>query len=119
MRAYALMAALCCLPQAARADEPPPPAIEARVENRLVEKRGRLEVSVGAAWLMNNDFYRHPGVALGAGLWLREWFAAEVTGGIYASTETDELKQVRMQTGFVPDSRPERGSIMGGGRLSF
>jgi hypothetical protein len=117
MRAYAVI--LLALPGLARAEEPPAPEIDARVENRLVQKRDRFDVSAGAAWLMRNDFYRHPGLALGAGYWIREWVSAEVVGDVYASVETDELKQVRMATGFVPDSRKERGALMGGGRISL
>jgi hypothetical protein len=110
---------LMLVPALARAEEPPAPQIDARVENRLIEKDGHFDVTAGAAWLMRNDFYRHPGLALGAGKWLREWAAVEIVGAIYASVETDELKQVRMDTGFVPDSRPEKGALMGGGRVSI
>ena len=117
MRAYALIVLL--VPALARAEEPAAPVVDARVENRLVEKNGRLDVTAGAAYLMRDDFYRHPGLALGAGKWLREWVAVEVVGAIYASVETDELKQVRMDTGFVPDTRQERGALEAGGRISL
>ena len=97
----------------------PGPEVPARVERRMVEKAGRIELSLGGAYLLRGDFYRNPGLQMTLGYWVREPLALELQVASYFASESDEARAVREETGFLPDSRRERATVALGARWSF
>jgi outer membrane beta-barrel protein len=116
--ARALLGLLACA-GSARADEPAAPRVEGRVERPLIQRQGHLDLAASASYLIRDDFYRNPGVVVALGYWVREAIALEVQAGVYASYESDEARAVREQTGFVPDSLREGGTLAAGARWAF
>jgi hypothetical protein len=112
----ALLVAL--LASAAHADEGDlKPSL--RIQRRFVEKKGRLATYVGFAYLGRSDFYRSPGVEVAGSYYLLESLAVDVRASYFFTYETDELVALSRTTGFVPDTRPSRMTLLAGGRWSF
>jgi len=118
-RVLALALVLGAGTRARAEDKPQPPPVEVRVQNRFVEKAKRFEMAIGFAYLERDDFYRNPGGQFTLTYWLRESLALEAQLAGYDSVETFEARQVREQTGFLPDIRRERPAQRQGGRWSF
>lgn len=103
----------------ARAEPPDELGPAQRIQRRFVDKQGHLALYAGVSYLERSDFYRSPGLDAAASYYFLESLAAELRASYYWSSPTDELLAVREHTGYIPDSRPSRASVLGGVRLSL
>jgi hypothetical protein len=93
--------------------------VTARVERRFVEKRGHFSPALGFVYLARGDYYRNPGAQLSLGYWWRESVALELQAAVFAAVEGQEIEEIRVQTGFLPDARRERAIFAVGPRFAF
>src|SRR5207302_1267273 len=99
--------------------EPPPDLVPAaRIQRRFVEKRLHVAVYAGFAWIGRNDFYRSPGVELAASFYVIEPLAVDLRAAWLFSTPTPELSELVARTGYIPDTRAETATVLGGLRWS-
>ena len=92
---------------------------EVRIQRRFVEKRHRIALYAGFAYIGRGDFYRSPGVELAASFYVLEALAIDVRGAWLISSPTSELNDVVNRTGLIADSRPEKATVMAGLRWSI
>lgn len=92
---------------------------EVRIQRRFVEKRRRFAAYAGFTWLSRGDFYRSPGFDLALTYYAAERLGIDLRGGVLFSSPTDELLDVVHRTGYVPDSRPSRATVLIGARYSI
>jgi hypothetical protein len=114
----------CLLPALFLAPAPavsPPPELqpEVRIQHRFIEKRHRFGLYAGFTYLARADYYRSPGVELAVSYYAWEALAFELRASWYFSSATDELRDLVMRTGFVPDSRPSLATMLVGARGSL
>src|SRR5687768_10409569 len=113
----AVAALLSCFCAATAVAETPPGAV--RVQNRLLQKPGRLFVVAGGTMLERADHYQSPGAALSASYYLGEDDALELRGAWFFSALTPAAKDVFERTGLVPDAHRPVALLLGGWRHSL
>jgi hypothetical protein len=100
-------------------DTPPDLRPAERIQRRFVDKKGHFSVYAGFAYLDRADFYRNPGIEVAASYYFLEPLAAEVRAAWFWSLPTDEYLNIKEATGYIPDTRPSRASVLGGLRFSL
>ncbi len=112
------MAAVMMLSSIASAAEPGDLKPQTRIQRRFVEKKGRFAAYAGFAYLGRADYYRSPGIEVAASYYLLEPLAIDLRGAYFFSYDSDELKDIITRTGYTPDSRRSRSSVLAGVRWS-
>jgi hypothetical protein len=115
-----LLSGACARAAAPATPEPPPDlAPAARIQRRFIEKKLRVALYAGFAWIGRNDFYRSPGIELAASFYVIEPLAIDVRGAYLFSSPTQELNELVARTGYMPDTRAETATVLGGLRWSI
>jgi hypothetical protein len=116
MRAGAIALVVLAAARAAAAEDLRP---DVRIQRRFVEQKHRFALYAGFAYLGRGDFYRSPGVEAALSFYPIERLAIDLRGAWFFTYPSDELREVTSRTGFLPDSRPSKASVLIGARYSL
>ncbi len=101
-------------------DEPAPrPEAAVRVQQRFVLKAKQVQIFGGFEYLSRGDFYNSPGLRIGATYYVLESLGLEALLAYDWSSLDATAKQVKTNTGLLPDSHPPGWRAMVGARYSI
>lgn len=92
---------------------------ETRVSRQLLVKEGHAFVVAGPTWLSRADYYDSPGLLVSASFYPWESHGLELRAGYFASSLNRSARDVRRETGLLPDSHRPIGAALAGYRGSF
>ncbi|MFW5966811.1 MAG: hypothetical protein ACOCV2_04790 [Persicimonas sp.] len=98
----------------AAADESDRPTVQERFASKA--ERAHLHLSTSAP--VRDDFYRSLGFGLDFGYHFNETIGAELRWIWLRNWEVAAAEQIREDTGYVPDARPQQMFLLTNGRLS-
>lgn len=120
MSQFRLAMALCALllvtaglrPAVAQEGERP------TVQDRFAEKSQRFHAHLNTAAPIRDDFYHSLGAGLDVGYHFNESLGAELRWLWLQNWEAGAADQIREETGYVPDARPQEMLLSANGRYS-
>lgn len=107
------LALFCPASAAAQQDERP------TVQQRFAPKANRGHLHVKGAAPIRDDFYHSAGAGLDVGYYFGESLGIELRWLWLANWRAEAAEQVRRDTGFVPDARPQSMIFTAAGRYSI
>lgn len=91
-----------------------------RVERRLFQKKERVVLRTGFAYLARSDFYTNPGLGIDLAWYPDEALGIDIVSStIFFSDLSSAATALRRSTGLLPDSQKPIARITSGVRLAF
>lgn len=114
LAAFLALAVLVGFGSTAVADESDRPTVQERFASKA--ERAHLHLTTSAP--VRDDFFRSLGLGADFGYHFDETFGAELRWLWLRNWEVAAAEQIREDTGYVPDARPQRMFLLANGRMS-
>ena len=89
------------------------------VQNRFSEKAGAFSAHLTGITHIRNDFYNAFGFGLDLDYYFGESFGVELRGLLIKSSLSSPALDLKERTGLTPDTYPQKGMVLAGGRYSI